>query len=237
MRRPAAVLLWIMIGFFLRADSTPYAFPVKPGTLEWAALSPEESKALCQIPPEIMRTLDTDALVETCMSYPFISDYLLFSDQRAALKHVISGFNGFQELSQRKDAARKLLDWYRRNTDDFSDTSNPPYAAFSFLHSYLGLPEVISMFNTSEKAQLALQSLRFVRAARLRNGTESVAEAMGALLFTHLIARERVELTTAHGHFDANSLPTELAAAEHADWNPPRELCDVVQSIAQLVLP
>jgi hypothetical protein len=235
--RSAFALVIVILGCPLHAGNTPYEFPIRPNTPEWLLLSPPEAKVACQIPESIIHELDTDALLETCVRYPFLIDVLLLNGPGEGLEQVISQFNGFRALALRKDAARALLDWYRKNTDNLPGTSDPPFLKLIFLHQYLGRTDVMQKFDVSQKAQLALQSLRFVTAMRLRYGSEDALEAMGANLFVHLMTREGVVLITTRGQFDATSLPTDLADAASTEWQPPSQLCDLVQSVARQILP
>lgn len=105
---------------------TPYNYPVKPGTREWANFKTgEERLNACQIPIEVLSKLTTGALVETCMNYPLALEYLLSNDERMAISFMIENFNGLKELSRRTDGTIALLDVYKKisNINDQSGKS------------------------------------------------------------------------------------------------------------------
>lgn len=94
--------------------TTPYDYPVKPGMQEWANFQTGQAMLdACQIPVGILAKLTTNALVETCLNYPLIFDYLSFNDEREGIQFMINNFNGLEELSKRADGASCLLKAYK----------------------------------------------------------------------------------------------------------------------------
>lgn len=91
----------------------PYEYPVQPGTDEWFALETHGNRAaISQIPDDILHALTTNALVETVINYPFMSDMLLFSDGETGYQIVRDNFNGLQELEVRPDGLETLSRFY-----------------------------------------------------------------------------------------------------------------------------
>lgn len=97
--------------------NTPYEYPVKPGTEAWFALETHgERAAACQIPEEILSNMTTEALVESVVSYPFITDILLFNSAEDGYTIVRDHFNGLQELEVREDGREALSQYYEHMT-------------------------------------------------------------------------------------------------------------------------
>jgi hypothetical protein len=107
--------LLITSSFSAIAQENPiWDYPIKPGTEEWAALSSgQERLAACQIPQEILETLNSKDLARICIEYPRFLDYISFNDERAGIRVVINNFNGLTELSNRNDGAKELLELYK----------------------------------------------------------------------------------------------------------------------------
>ena len=59
---------------------TPYEFPILPGTQEWIDLGDTLARRrACQVPDEILQHMTTDALLQTVLDYPFLSDMYAFN--------------------------------------------------------------------------------------------------------------------------------------------------------------
>ena len=72
----------------------------------------EEMKDACQIPQEILSSMTTEALVETCMNYPLYLVYTAYNNELDGIKTIMNSFNGFKELASRADANNKIVDYY-----------------------------------------------------------------------------------------------------------------------------
>lgn len=84
---------------------TPYDYPIKPGTPEWAMLSTQSAKVeACQIPDDVLHALTTEALVETVLSYPLRTNLLAYDTKALGYQKLTLQFNGLQELERRADA-------------------------------------------------------------------------------------------------------------------------------------
>lgn len=85
--------------------TTPYEYPITPADDQWKELvSHIDMIDACQIPENILNHMSTEALVETVLNYPLLSDMLAWSDKTAGFKSVASNFNGLTELLSRVDA-------------------------------------------------------------------------------------------------------------------------------------
>lgn len=99
--------------FFSKAyaqEKIVWDYPIKPGMKEWVAFEKwEQMVNACQIPVDILNTMDTKELVTVCKNYPLLNSYMAFNDERIGVNVIIKQFNGLQELCQRKDGVRELI--------------------------------------------------------------------------------------------------------------------------------
>ncbi|OJV32584.1 MAG: hypothetical protein BGO33_09240 [Bacteroidia bacterium 43-41] len=72
----------------------------------------EEMQVACQVPEDILESMSTDNLIQTCMNYPLYGNYLAYNNELEGIKFIINGFNGFAELQNREDAADRLIAYY-----------------------------------------------------------------------------------------------------------------------------
>ena len=112
--------------FFTRDKTihTPYEYPVRPGSAQWQKFeSRSEMVDACQIPQDILDNLSTQALLETILDYPLLSDMTTVShapegqDDEAGFRHIAGSFNGLQEFMSRTDALSTL-----HQDGDFDDS-------------------------------------------------------------------------------------------------------------------
>ena len=87
--------------------SGPYVFkPLDPNA------TPQERLKAANIPQDIIETMSTEDLIETCFNYPFKLDFYAYNSYEEGLAAMIENFNGFQELLRREDGASLLLERY-----------------------------------------------------------------------------------------------------------------------------
>ena len=97
-----------------RRYGTIYDFPVRPGTPEWEIFeTTEEMLKACQLPESILATASTRDLAAICLDYPLYFIYIAYNDKRMGMNIMIEQFNGFEELSRRKDGTLELMEIYR----------------------------------------------------------------------------------------------------------------------------
>lgn len=90
--------------------TTPYEYPITPFMDEWKNFeSHTEMIAACQIPEDILKNLSTEALAETVMNYPLLTDMLAWSDRSLGFQNVVSNFNGLEELLSRQNGVDYIL--------------------------------------------------------------------------------------------------------------------------------
>ncbi len=111
-----------------KTDNVPYVFPITPESYEWKNFkTKQEILTVCQIPEEKLKNMTTEALLETVLDYPLITDYLAFNSFEDACNVMCNDFNGFEELLSREDVTTVVLNRYATsnvltinevNTDD-----------------------------------------------------------------------------------------------------------------------
>lgn len=98
-------------------ENVPYSFDKITNPAVWAKFnSLKEMQDACQIPENWLKKMSTKNLVETCMNYPLYGLYMAYNNEADGVKVLMSGFNGFKELSDRSDAAPELLNYYEQFT-------------------------------------------------------------------------------------------------------------------------
>ncbi|MCD7975624.1 MAG: hypothetical protein LUG51_00150 [Tannerellaceae bacterium] len=116
-KRVSTILILLTISLGIKAQyliDTPYEYPVRPGSDEWAAFTTGQQMVdACQIPTDILSKLTTKALAETCMNYPLFFQYTASNDERDGIAYMINSFNGLKELSNRKDGVIELMNIYQ----------------------------------------------------------------------------------------------------------------------------
>ncbi|MBA7511128.1 hypothetical protein ES705_03119 [subsurface metagenome] len=75
----------------------------------------DESERLnaLQIPNNILNVIETEELVIACLNYPAAFHYTIYIDEHIGLQKVISNFKGLQELFNRNDAGKYLIEHYK----------------------------------------------------------------------------------------------------------------------------
>lgn len=84
----------------------PYQFPVQPGTPEWAELAEAGlARNACRMPVGLAEQMTSEALLETALDYPYVTDMLAFSDPAQGFWSNASYNDALTELVTRPDAA------------------------------------------------------------------------------------------------------------------------------------
>lgn len=92
----------------IAADS--YQFPIVPGTPAWRALRDHDAMiAATQVPPQILSTMSTAGVIETCLNHPLLIDLSAYSTPQGGFDGAGTRFNVIQELLARPDAGEQLL--------------------------------------------------------------------------------------------------------------------------------
>ncbi|HYQ57112.1 MAG TPA: hypothetical protein VEP89_07170 [Draconibacterium sp.] len=114
MKKIVIILLFALpVVSIAQKDELTWDYPVKPGSQEWLRVENYFQRLeLLNIPDDILSKLSTKQLVKICFEYPQIE--LIFTKDNIlnGISFVSVHFNGFIELSRRKDAGKELLRFY-----------------------------------------------------------------------------------------------------------------------------
>ena len=92
------------------ADYAGYLYPIRPGTAAWESLADHQAMVdACMIPDNILKTMSTDALIQSILSYPLIADIFAYTDWTYGLQIVTKNFNGLEEFSSRTDSGASIV--------------------------------------------------------------------------------------------------------------------------------
>lgn len=81
-----------------------WEYPIQPGTEEWIALeSTEKRREACQVPQEALEEMDTEALLETALDYPFCTDMWAFDRLEDGYRHQLMHNSALEALESRDD--------------------------------------------------------------------------------------------------------------------------------------
>lgn len=99
--------------------SSVYNFPIKGGSAEWKKFNTHnEMLEACQIPQSILVNMSNRDLLLTCLNYPLFPDMWAFNSLQNGFENVKKGFNGLQELFNRKDMVNELVAEYEKMDPD-----------------------------------------------------------------------------------------------------------------------
>lgn len=183
-----------------------YEFPITPQKTpeEWRELRSIKRKLeVCQIPEEILETMSTEGLIETCLAYPLFSNMMYQNSLQDGFCQLVEGFNGLRELLSREDAAPLLLQKYLelsldnvKNVDEFGSIR---LIYFEFM---LANPQVMGKFSEVEKDALLDRAMKLV-ALKSQRYAETFSITSSALVASQVLLED-----------------TEFAAAieESLDW-------------------
>lgn len=150
-------------------DAYDYSdFKVKAKT--WKPLTSYEEKINdCQIPSIMLKSMSTEGLVETCLTFPFYMDIFAFNNLQEGFQKISSRFNGFEELFKRNDAGIIILKRYEAlQPDNFDYTWTNIQKGnlgwkLSYIEILLAQNEIINKLNKIDRLELlnnCLQKLR-----------------------------------------------------------------------------
>lgn len=157
-------IIFIMLLFqpVIPQEDEVYRFPVRPGTEEWINMESylERVKAL-QIPKDTLKEISTQALVKTCLNYPFlINMWFSNSNLQDGINRVIKRFNGLQELLKRKDAGIELFKEYEQLDPASIKEKSTPYeigkysARISFIELLLSQKAILENLDRDHRLSI-----------------------------------------------------------------------------------
>lgn len=121
-------------------DKGVYIYPERP-----ADMSFQETLKLYEIPGNVLPCISTEALFQTCITYPEIRMIWSRSTVQQGFDFVRENFNGFDELLRRSDAYQVIINQYKmldinREWEAFSDLENGNYL-INIIHHELVLAQ------------------------------------------------------------------------------------------------
>lgn len=104
--------------------------------------------------------MSTKSLLETCLEYPLLLDFIFYDDIKAGFETMSNGFNGLIELKKRNDAGKYLGEIYRAmNTEAILNDSlhsniiHDPFRP-SMIELILSEDEILCNLSDSNKSLL-----------------------------------------------------------------------------------
>ncbi|HEX8356622.1 MAG TPA: hypothetical protein VF610_04390 [Segetibacter sp.] len=141
--------------------NTPYNYPTVPGSEKWKSFKTvDEMYKECQIPNDILSTLTTRALLQTCLNYPVSTITLSHNTPQQGTDDWKQRFNGIAELLMRSDAKEELLILYTSfNTNGHlilnTSTDKGAYTfRLSLIENILVQNEILNKLNEKQKKSL-----------------------------------------------------------------------------------
>jgi hypothetical protein len=119
----------------------------------------------CQVPGDVLKKLETEALVKICFDFPVPPLFALFNTPQQAFLEYFSNFNGIRELFIRKDAGQYLLKKYTKmSLSEF----NPLWelhqkgrfiSHYKLIETLLSQPQIVESLNTKAKKDLIKEAV------------------------------------------------------------------------------
>jgi hypothetical protein len=168
MKHVLCFTLLLTFSFALNAQEKKltWDYPVKPGMEEWSQFkSINEMYEACQVPDNILKQIDTESLVDLCLSFPAPPVFPLFNTPQEAFLVYFSNFNGIRELFDRKDAGQYLLKKYTTMSLSDFNPSWPLYkqgqyiSHYKFVEAILSQPQVIASMDVGERKDLLREAI------------------------------------------------------------------------------
>jgi hypothetical protein len=156
------ILLIPMLAFpQIEGKGNKWDYPVKPGADAWKSLKNNAEKVqVCQIPGDVLATMNTKTLLNVCLDYPLLPDIFAFNNIKDGFGKFENDFNGFRELIKRDDAPKELLGLYKTLDPmsipgEGSILEKGAYVfGFSFIELFISYPSVIEKYSTKEKKEI-----------------------------------------------------------------------------------
>ena len=172
-------------GFPVPSDA--YYYPIKQGTPAWSALltSADRLRA-CQIPDNIVKTMSTDALIQSWLDYPLRAESLVNLGQ---FIYYYTNSSGLIELRKRNDVLDRGLARYKMMepacVTNFSDTG---ISKWDFILSFTYLELVLSQDIWINSASLPTKKLLVAEALKKYNDKKKYDSNYGQFTYGYTLA-------------------------------------------------
>lgn len=136
-----------------QTNDTPYSYPVIRGSAEWNKITVyDEFRRISQIPEDIVKTLTTNALLESILNYPLIGDVFVFETFQKGVDKLKENFTAFNSLIQRDDLNDILLRKYEElSSKDITSMTQYSKGENSAKMSFIEV--IIVAYNTSRELE------------------------------------------------------------------------------------
>lgn len=143
----------------IKAKSEPYSFSKITEPSNWKRLtSIQEMLTALQLPEEVLLSISTGDLVSTCLNYPLYLNYTAYNNELIGIKNVLAGFNGFDALKEREDAAENVIAAYAqldiKSTMQNNEISVPELLKTDYMELILASEFIPSVFEKENVAKL-----------------------------------------------------------------------------------
>lgn len=135
-----AFILFILCMIFTKLSSQQqiWDYPLKPGMESWKQLNTARERIdACQVPEEVLKDLETSELIKICLNYPLFKDLYFANSILNGFNVMVTNSNAFQELLERENSAKLLLDLYKKMDakipNDYTIASQRGAYTFEFL--------------------------------------------------------------------------------------------------------
>jgi hypothetical protein len=136
----------------VEAVDVPYTFDALASQEAWMSFQNlEERQAACQVKGELLTAMSTENLVQTCMNYPMRGMYSAYNNELDGIQIIMDGFDGFQELKAREDAAEKLISYYA----NMEVGANTPILLLGYIELILASKCIPSLYDAEHITSLA----------------------------------------------------------------------------------
>ena len=90
--------------------TSPWEYPIQPGSEEWSSLEITEAVAKLDVPREVVDAMTTQALCKTVLSYPLIDNIFAYDDAHFGITATKGSFYALDAFLQREEAVSCLDD-------------------------------------------------------------------------------------------------------------------------------
>lgn len=136
-------------------DRGVYIYPEKPSDMSFL-----DALEFYKIPENVLQCISTDALIQTCISYPEISLIWTRNSLQQGFDYIKKNCNGFEELLNRSDGYSEIVNDYKqldinRNWNSYSVLENGHYIVNIIYHElFLAQNEILMSLTKDQKIEL-----------------------------------------------------------------------------------
>ena len=91
-----------------------YTYPIRPSMPEWRALKTHTAMLKATELPQQYLQANTADLLESCLTYPLLFDFMAFNNPLNGLKRVIAQSNVLSVFMKRPNCGEALLNYYKK---------------------------------------------------------------------------------------------------------------------------